>query len=112
MKELVLHGPLSLVETLCRAIRLYAAAAYPAGGSECAQSAREAMLNAAQQLEAQFDIQTETTRMSRRISSHVKAAVDYYYDQPEQREDDVQQRHKELLLSVLKGQRITQEDWV
>lgn len=109
MKELVLHCPWPVVETLCSAIRLYAAVAYPPGGSECAQSAREAMLNAAQRLEERFDTQTNSTNMSRRIATHVKSAVEYYYEQLQA--DILQQRQKALLLSVLKGQRITLEDW-
>lgn len=110
MKELVLHCPLSVVETLCDAIQLYASAAYPPGGSECAQSAREAMLNAALKLEQQFDPKTDTTRMSRRISTHVKSAIEYYFDQVA-RHDDGQQTRKALALSVLKGQTVTEEEW-
>lgn len=107
MKELLLQCPRSLVDTLCQAINDYAPAAYPPGGSECAQAAREALLNAAQMLAANYDPQLGTTKMSRRIRTHVIAAVDYHFADS----DTVQQKRKQQLLSVLAGRRVTQEEW-
>jgi len=63
---------------LVAALRVYAEAAYPPGGSECGQAAREALLNVALQLEAAGG---ETVQISRRVRPRLKAAIDYYAEQ-------------------------------
>lgn len=65
---------------LTNAIQVYCDAAYPPGGSECAQAAREALLNILPQLQ-NLSPGDETVTISRRMRSHLKAAVNYYCEQ-------------------------------
>ena len=110
MRQLQLHCPQALIEVLCQAIELYAAAAYPPGGSECAQAARESLRSAAQSLRANFDPQVGTTSMSRRIVTHVKAALEYYF--AEQNVDNsLQLKQQELVFKALHGQPVSQQEW-
>jgi hypothetical protein len=110
MKQLQLNCPQALVEVICQAIELYATVAYPPGGSECAQAAREALRSAAQSLAEHYNPQTETTNMSRRMLTHVKAALEYYFDQPVSR-TELQLKQRELVFKALSGHRITRQQW-
>lgn len=79
-KTLEIHADSALCGQLASALRFYAGAAYPPGGSECGQSAREALLNVAIQLEAAGG---ESVQISRRIKPRLKAAIEYYAEQNE-----------------------------
>lgn len=52
----------------CQAIRRYAAVAYPPGGSECAQVARETLLNTVQAIEATPTVQPGITLPKRQLA--------------------------------------------
>lgn len=107
MKELVLHCPPVIIDLLNDAIQIYAQAAYPPGGSECAQSAREALLVTAQKLLQDFNSDSGTSKMSRRIRSHVKAALEYYFEI-----HPGYSTQQQLLVSrVLAGETVTLEQW-
>ena len=110
MKQLQLHCPPALVEVLCQAIELYATAAYPPGGSECAQAAREALRSAAQSLRANYDPQAGTTSMSRRIVTHVKAALEFYFAE-QVMDNSLQLKQQELVFKALNGQPVSQQEW-
>jgi hypothetical protein len=110
MKQRQLQCPQALVDVICQAIELYAAAAYPPGGSECAQAAREALRSAAQSLVEHYNPQTETTHMSRRILSHVKAALEYYFAQSVA-PSALQLKQRELVFKALSGQVVTRQQW-
>lgn len=107
MKEIILHCPQAVIELLYKAMHAYAHAAYPPGGSECAQSAREAILTSAEKLIKEFDATTNTSRLSRRIRAHVKAALEYYFEQT----PGYSQAQKALVNSVLAGETVIQEQW-
>lgn len=63
---------------LAEALGVYAHAAYPPGGSECAQVAREVLQTSAQTIAA--DAATPTgAELSRRQRSMIKAAVQWYF---------------------------------
>lgn len=66
-----------LQAVLCNAIRLYADAAYPPGGSECAQVARETLLDTANTVEKQF-ADKGVVEVSRRLKSQLKAALQFF----------------------------------
>lgn len=76
-KHLTLSAPAELLKELCEALRLYADAAWPPGGSECSQAARETMLNLVQGIEASIETGTPAS-MSRRSRATVRAAIGYY----------------------------------
>jgi hypothetical protein len=107
VKELVLHCPARVITLLCEAIRLYAHAAYPPGGSECAQSARESLLLTIEKLTSSYDPVANTGMMSRRIRAHVKSAVEYYCEQ----HTDVPAGYRTLLLRMLDGEMINDAEW-
>ena len=108
MKELVLHCPLTVIELVYKAMHAYAQAAYPPGGSECAQSAREALLASAEKLLQEFDATTNTSKLSRRIRAHVKSAIEYYFEQT----PGYSQSQKALVNSVLAGETVIQDQWL
>ena len=79
---------------LAEVIRFYALAAYPPGGSECVQAAREALLNTAAQLDNVPSMAVEAV-ISRRIRTNLKAALDYYAAQ------HVEQQQTDQLMDIL-----------
>lgn len=66
----------ALVEDLARVLRQYAEAAYPVGGSECGQVAREALLNVVEALHARL-ANGEAASISRRLRAPLRAALHY-----------------------------------
>ena len=95
---------------LCTAIRDYAYAAYPEGGSECAQVARYTLLELATQIETGIDHDAASVQISRRPRAMVRAAIAWFYDRQdmEQGGESVQQRAR--LLSLLQGERVGQAE--
>lgn len=83
-------------QLLATAISAYAEAAYPDGGSECAQVSRETLFTSAKRI-AQEAGSTQGAQISRRQRGMLKAAVDWYFS------DDGpgnSQLHDELLSFV------------
>ncbi len=76
-KLMTLELNTGLQQTLCEAVRLYAEAAYPPGGSECAQVARESLLSAASSIDEQC-ADTGYARVSRRLRTQLKSALEYF----------------------------------
>ena len=99
---MTLHAPYPAIELISQAMQTYANAAYPPGGSECAQSAREALLVASDSLIKQFDAATNTSTVSRRLRSHIRAAVEYYFDLMSQ-QDQYVEFDQTAILSILAG---------
>lgn len=110
MKVIILKAPLNAMLSFSRIIETYVDAAYPPGGSECAQSAREALLTAAARLQHEYDSANGTVSVSRRIKAHLKAALSYYSDSQQQNRQVQLQR--EQLLKCLDGADITDESWL
>jgi hypothetical protein len=67
-------------DILCLAIRDYAIAAYPPGGSDCAQVARYTLLELAGQIEAAITASCHVVEISRRPRAMVRAALEYHFD--------------------------------
>jgi len=97
-------------DIVCAAIRDYALAAYPEGGSDCAQVARSALLDLAAQIEAGIHANSAAVLISRRPRAMVKAAFTWYYDRldAEQGGDSIHQR--ECLQSLLREQSVQRAD--
>lgn len=90
-----------VAELLARQILFYTSAAYPPGGSDCAQAAREAMLGAADTI--RNDVASSgSASASVRIRAMLKAAVKYYYSQFD--ETDRAASDRALMLSVIAGE--------
>lgn len=110
MKELKLQAPRPLLDILCPIIRQYTEAAYPVGGSDCAQAARAGLLDAAERIEQDYDSVKASVIISRRIKSHIKAAIEYYV-QLETEQDNQRQAQAvaALLLDCLNGQVLSEQ---
>ena len=63
---------------LAEALSVYAQAAYPPGGSACAQVSREALLSSAQQIASEA-AGTQGAQLRKRQRAMFKAAVDWYF---------------------------------
>lgn len=97
-------------DLLCAAIRDYAHAAYPVGGSECAQVARYTLLELATQIEQGITTDAGAVRISRRPRAMLKAALKYYFDRLDQCRQTPSWLQRALLDSVLQGHPVTAVD--
>lgn len=97
-------------DILCRAIREYARAAYPDGGSDCAQVARYTLLELAQQIDAGITSDQDRVEISRRPRAMVKAAIEYFYDRQDAASGTASARQRALLLGMLRGEVVTRDD--
>jgi hypothetical protein len=97
-------------DILCRAIREYAHAAYPDGGSDCAQVARYTLLELAQQIDAGISSDQERVEISRRPRVMVKAAIEYFFDRQDAATGTASTRQRELMLGMLRGGVVTRDD--
>jgi hypothetical protein len=113
MKTIVMTGPKPAFQTLSKAIQQYADAAYPPGGSECAQSARAALLDTAEKIIEQIDNQKTDVTISRRIKSHIKAAIQYYLQVCTEQDGDLvlEKMRYQLMLNLLDSQPVHDEQW-
>ena len=113
MKIIVMTGPAPAFRTLSQAIQQYADAAYPPGGSECAQAARAGLLDTAEKILQQIDTHQSEVTISRRIKSHVKAAIQYYLQVCTEQNADLEQAtiRYELLLELINGNPVQEERW-
>jgi len=78
--KLKLQCDTTVRDILCTAIREYASAAYPPGGSDCAQVSHAALMDLAASIEAGITPEHASVMISRRPRAMVKAAITYYYD--------------------------------
>ena len=106
---ITLHCDLAVKEILCRAIREYAHAAYPEGGSDCAQVARYTLLELAQQIDAGITADRQQVEISRRPRVMVKAAIEYYFDRQDVGAGAGSARQRDLLNGVLRGEVVTRD---
>ena len=83
-RKIVLHCDVPARDILCAAIREYAHAAWPPGGSECAQTARYTLLELAADIDAGISADSAAVEISKRPKAMIRAAIDYYFN----RQDD------------------------
>jgi hypothetical protein len=97
-KMLTIECPDNLRETLATVITQYAYAAYPPGGSECAQASREALQTLAQNIKPEMTNSTDDSyfTMKARQRSILKGAINWYFTEVEQNE-----QQQALLLKLL-----------
>ena len=97
-------------DILCTAIRDYAHAAYPPGGSDCAQVARYTLLELAQQIEQGIREDNGSLLISRRPRAMLRAALEYYYDRLDEAQQGSSLHRRELMAGLLKEQAVSQAD--
>lgn len=96
-------------DILCGAIRAYAAAAYPAGGSDCAQVARYTLDALAQQIEVGCTGAPGRVEISRRPRAMVRAALQYHFDCLDAETAHVSSRQRALFEALLRGEAVTRD---
>ena len=106
-RELVLHCDNAIREILSRAVREFAHAAYPEGGSECAQVARYTLLNVAGQIEASIAAGAAEVVVSKRLRPNLKAAMDYYFDLIDAASGHASGAQRELFSALLRGETVS-----
>ena len=100
-KKITLHCDVPVRDIICSAIREYAHAAYPEGGSECAQVARYTLLELAEQINAGISDESHSVEISRRPRAMVKAAIEYYFNRLDEAEGRTSTRQRRLFGELL-----------
>jgi hypothetical protein len=87
---------------LAEAIRTYAEAAYPPGGSECAQVAHQALKDTARSIDSAAAAGAAGgLEIPRRQRAMLKTAVDWYLEQPQVALNDVLRLRLQRLFNVV-----------
>jgi hypothetical protein len=84
--------------------RVCRAAAYPEGGSECAQVARYTLLEAASAIEAAISADHGEAVISRRLRTSLQAALDYHFDRQDAASGTGSVRERALIAGLLAGE--------
>jgi len=109
-KKIRLCCDASVRDILCTAIREYAHAAYPVGGTECAQLARYTLLELAAEIEAGITGENESIEVSKRPRAMVRAALEYYFNRADEARRLTSIRQRALFDSLLREQPVRQSD--
>jgi len=96
-------------DILCRAIRDYACAAYPPGGSDCAQVARYTLLELADRIETGIAGDRVTVEISKRPRAMIKAAVQYHFDRTDAEHGTGSVRQRALFAELLREIPVTRD---
>lgn len=103
---IVIECPPPVRRWISQALRFYVDAAYPPGSGDCAQVARETLLNSA----ADVERNTPTVTVSRRQRAMFEAAINHYFDNLEYQEDPPSSGQRGLVLEAARGVVITDKD--
>ena len=106
-RKIVLCCDILVRDILCTAIREYAHAAYPEGGSDCAQLARYTLLELAAEINAGISEENTSVEISKRPKSMVKAALEYYFNRQDEMRGATSIHQRELFFSLLNGEPVT-----
>ncbi|MCK5382283.1 MAG: hypothetical protein KAJ65_00880 [Gammaproteobacteria bacterium] len=109
-KKIKLCCDVTVRDVLCTAIREYAHAAYPEGGSECAQVARYTLLELAADIDAGITDDNETVEVSKRPRAMVKAALEYYFNRADEVQGLTSSHQRALFDGLLQEQKVTCSD--
>ena len=109
-KKIKLCCDVTVRDVLCTAIREYAHAAYPEGGSECAQVARYTLLELAADIDAGIAEDNETVEVSKRPRAMVKAALEYYFNRADAAQGLTSSHQRALFDGLLQEQKVTCSD--
>jgi hypothetical protein len=101
---LTLRCDVAIKELLCRTIREYAHAAYPEGGSDCAQVARYTLLEAASAIDAAITPDHGEAAISRRLRTTLQAAIDYYFDRQDAASETGSVHQRAVFAGLLAGE--------
>ena len=105
-KKLALHCSQQMCELLADILRQYADAAYPKGGSECSQSARESLLMSADEIVSGWRTESQSTQMNKRLRTMAKTAIKYHAQSLTAEEGFPCRQRQACLLSVFAGEAI------
>jgi hypothetical protein len=94
---------------LSLAIRDYACAAYPQGGSDCAQVARYTLLELANQIEGGIAGDLSTLRISKRPLAMIRAAVQYHFDRMDAEQGGKSAHQRALFDELLREIPVTRD---
>lgn len=106
-RKITLYCDIHVRDILCAAIRDYAYAAYPEGGSECAQVARYTLLELADQIDTGIRGDCLSVEISRRPCAMLKAAIEYHFDRQDAEQGSISVQQRKLLQGLLQGQPVT-----
>ena len=109
-KKIKLCCDASVRDILCTAIREYAHAAYPEGGSECAQLARYTLLELAAGIEAGLSGENKSIEVSKRPMAMVRAALEYYFNRADEAQGLTSIHQRALFDNLLQQQPVKQSD--
>jgi len=101
---LTLRCDVAIKDLLCRAIREYAYAAYPEGGSDCAQVARYTLLEAAAAIDAAITTEHGEAAVSRRLRTTLQAAIVYHFDRLDAASGSGSVHQRAVFAGILKGE--------
>ena len=109
-RKITLHCDSAVKDIVCAAIRDYAHAAYPEGGSECAQVARYTLLELAADIDAGITAHSETVEISKRPRAMLKAAFEYYFNRMDEARGVTSTHQRRLFVELLEEKTITTSD--
>jgi len=101
---MTLQCDIAIKTILCDAIRDYAYAAYPEGGSECAQVARYTLLELATTIDAGVSVDKPAVEVSKRPRAMVKAAIEYYFDRMDAAQGGCSIEQRKVFTGLLSGE--------
>lgn len=103
-KHIILHGSYEACRLLANILEQYADAAFPPGGSECAQASRDSLRQAAARMLESYDGKSGTARLGRRTRTAAREAIRYYAGQ-----SAVNASRQEVLMNLLSGEVVNDE---
>ena len=109
-KKIKLYCDPDVRNILCTAIREYAHAAYPVGGTECAQLARYTLLELAAEIEAGITGENESIEVSKRPRAMVRAALEYYFNCRDETQGLTSTHQRALFERLLQEQAVMRSD--
>lgn len=110
MKTLEIQCSEGILALLCEAIELYAHAAFPPGGSECAQASRESLLAVNEQLRQSHGQGEGKAGFNRRARGLVKAAIQYHGQRIAEHGEHSASHETAVLLGLLEGTPVSDPD--
>ena len=106
-RKITLHCDVAVSDIVSMAIREYAHAAYPEGGSECAQVARYTLLELAADIQAGITEHSQSVEISRRPRAMVKAAFEYHFNRMDEVQGVNSTQQRQLFAGLLDGETVT-----
>ncbi len=106
-RKIILRCDIPVRDILCAAIHDYAHAAYPEGGSECAQVARYTLLELVAEINAGISEDKLSVEISKRPKSMVKAALEFYFNRQDEASGTQSKYQRKLFVSLLSGEPVT-----